>query len=45
VSAGRYETIYETIYGNMRRFGLAAATAHAPVGKRGETARERLASG
>lgn len=45
VAAGRYETIYETIYGNMPRFGLAAATAHAPVGKRGETARERLASG
>ena len=34
---------YETIYANMPRFGLAAATAHAPVGKRGETARERLA--
>ena len=39
VAAGRYEAIY----GNMPRFGLAAATAHAPVGKRGETARERLA--
>lgn len=35
---------YEAIYGNMPRFGLAAATAHAPVGKRGETARERLAA-
>jgi hypothetical protein len=34
---------YETIYGNMPRFGLASATAHVPVGKRGETARERLA--
>ena len=34
---------YEAIYGNMPRFGLAAATAHVPVGKRGETARERLA--
>ncbi len=38
VEAGRYEAIY----GNMPRFGLAAATAHVPVGKRGETARERL---
>ena len=34
---------YETIYANMPRFGLASATAHVPVGKRGETARERLA--
>ena len=39
VAAGRYEAIY----GNMPRFGLAAAMDHAPVGKRGETARERLA--
>ena len=38
VAAGRYEAIY----GNTPRFGLAAATAHVPVGKRGETARERL---
>ena len=38
VAAGQYETIY----GNMPRFGLAAATSHAPVGKRGETARDRL---
>lgn len=36
---------YEAIYGNMPRFGLAAATAHVPVDKRGETARERLAAG
>ena len=33
---------YETIYANMPRFGLAAATTHERVGKRGETARERL---
>ncbi len=33
---------YEVIYANMPRFGLAAATGHVPVGKRGETARERL---
>ena len=38
VAAGRYEAIYA----NMPRFGLASATAHAPVGKRGDTARERL---
>ena len=33
---------YEAIYANMPRFGLSAATRHVPVGKRGETARERL---
>ena len=33
---------YEAIYANMPRFGLAAVTGHVPVGKRGETARERL---
>ena len=33
---------YEAIYANMPRFGLSAATGHVPVGKRGETARERL---
>jgi len=33
---------YKTIYANMPRFGLAAATTYEPVGKRGETARERL---
>jgi hypothetical protein len=38
VAAGNYETVY----GNMPLFGLAAATGHVPVGKRGETARERL---
>lgn len=38
VAAGRYEAIYA----NMPRFGLAAAMPHAPIGKRGETARERL---
>ncbi len=39
VEAGRYEAVY----GNMPRFGLAAATTHAPVGKRTETARARIA--
>jgi hypothetical protein len=38
VAAGRYETIY----GNMPKFDLAAAIRHVPVGKRGETAREHL---
>ena len=33
---------YEAIYANMPPFGLAAVTSHVPVGKRGETARERL---
>lgn len=33
---------YETIYANMPRFGLSAATGHVPVGQRGDTARERL---
>ena len=33
---------YEAIYANMPRFGLASAMAHVPVGKRGDTARERL---
>lgn len=33
---------YETIYANMPRFGLSAATSHVPIGKRGDTARERL---
>ncbi len=35
---------YEVIYANMPRFGLSAATRHVPVGKRGETARERLSA-
>ena len=33
---------YEAIYANMPRFGLSAAVSHTPIGKRGETARERL---
>lgn len=33
---------YESIYANMPRFGLSTATSHVPVGKRGDTARERL---
>lgn len=33
---------YETIYANMPTWGLAKATAHAPVGRRRETARQRL---
>lgn len=33
---------YECIYSNMPLMGLAAATAHAPVQKRGESASERL---
>jgi len=36
---------YESVYGNMPRFGLAKATVHVPVGKRGESARERLEAG
>lgn len=35
---------YEAIYGNMPVFGLAAATEHVPVGRRGEGARERVRS-
>lgn len=33
---------YEAVYGNMPRFGLAAATDHVPVVGRRETARRRL---
>lgn len=33
---------YEAIYGNMPVFGLAAATRHVPVARRGEAARERV---
>jgi len=33
---------YEAIYANMPVVGLAAATAHAPVGRRGDTAGDRL---
>jgi hypothetical protein len=36
---------YEAVYGNMPRFGLAAAGEHLPVSRRGEEARERLAAG
>ncbi|MBF2085916.1 DUF4188 domain-containing protein [Thermoleptolyngbya sp. C42_A2020_037] len=35
---------YEAIYGSMPVFGLAAATEHVPVGRRGERARERVKS-
>jgi hypothetical protein len=38
VEAGRFEAVYN----NMPRFGLAAATRHAPFGGGHETARERL---
>jgi Domain of unknown function (DUF4188) len=40
VSAGNYETLY----GNMPRFGLAAAGAHLPVAAKGERAAERRAA-
>lgn len=33
---------YEVVYGNMPRFGLAAATEHVPAVGRRETARRRL---
>lgn len=36
---------HEAVYGNMPRFGLAAATAHTPVSSRRETARQRLETG
>lgn len=35
---------FETVYGNMPLFGLAAATEHVPVTGRRETARQRLGS-
>ncbi|WP_187280365.1 DUF4188 domain-containing protein [Streptomyces sp. IB2014 016-6] len=35
---------YENVYINMPAFGLAAATAAVPVGRRGERAADRLAS-
>jgi len=34
---------YEVVYANMPPYGLAAATAPTPVGRRGDSARERLA--
>jgi len=33
---------YESVYANMPMFGLAAAGAHVPVGRRGDTAAERI---
>ncbi len=39
VAAGQYEVIYA----NMPRFGLGRVMPHVPVGKRGESARDRLA--
>jgi fumigallin biosynthesis monooxygenase-like protein len=36
---------YETVYGNMPRFGLAAAGAHVPVAAKGDRAAERRAAG
>ena len=33
---------YEALYGNMPRFGLAAGTAHVPVGRVGRTAAHRI---
>lgn len=33
---------YEAIYGNMPRFGLAAAAEHLTISGRGHTARERI---
>ncbi|MEV4415330.1 DUF4188 domain-containing protein [Catellatospora sp. NPDC049609] len=41
VSAGRYETLY----GNMPRFGLARAGEHVPVARKGETAAQRRGAG
>jgi hypothetical protein len=41
VSAGNYECIYV----NMPVFGLAAASKHVPVSRRGESARERVGAG
>lgn len=35
---------YETLYGNMPRFGLAAAGVHLPVAAKGERAAERRAA-
>jgi len=35
---------WETIYGNMPRFGLAAAGAHLPVAAKGQTAAQRRAA-
>jgi len=35
---------WETVYGNMPRFGLAAAGEHVPVAAKGESAAERRAA-
>lgn len=35
----------EAIYGDMPRFGLAAATSHVPITRGRETGRERIAAG
>jgi hypothetical protein len=37
ISAGQYETVY----GNMPRFGLAKAGEHVPVARKGESAAQR----
>ncbi len=36
---------YETVYGNMPRFGLASAGHHVQVGRKGESMAERLGPG
>jgi hypothetical protein len=36
---------YEALYANMPAFGLAAAGAHVPVARRGDTAPQRLRAG
>jgi hypothetical protein len=36
---------YEVIYGNMPAFGLAKATTHVPVAKRGQSAAGRIGAG
>jgi hypothetical protein len=33
---------YEAVYGNMPMFGLAAATEHVPVGRKGQAAAARI---
>lgn len=33
---------YESVYGNMPRFGLAAAAAHVPVGRKAHSAAARI---
>jgi hypothetical protein len=36
---------YETVYGNMPRFGLASVGDHVPVGRKSESMAERLGRG